>query len=77
MNMKNALNQVWQAIANDLLPSEDDCPEFTGEHVAELVGDYAETYLNGEELKSWKTASWEKKNEWLAEAFPATELYGF
>lgn len=79
MNIKE-LRQVWQAIGCDVLQAignGDECITQTGEEVQSFVGDYAGTYLTGENLAAWQAADWEQRMAWLKEAFPDKELYGF
>ncbi len=77
MNMKSALNAVWEGIGPDLLGPEEDGAEFKGKELQHIIADYAETYLWGEEKEAWKAAPWEQRGEWLKEAFPDNQLYGY
>lgn len=77
MNMKSALNAVWEGIGPDVLDSYGGNPTLNGHTVGQIVADYAQTYLYGEELESWKNASWEQRTAWLSQAFPSTQKYGW
>lgn len=71
------IRSVWDAIANDILPPEDECPVFTGVEVQDIVADYVDTYISREMKPVWNSASWEQKHLWLSDAFPASESYGY
>lgn len=75
--MSAALNNVWEGIANDILPNEDENEDMTGDAVASITADYVETYLQEPQLTEWKAADWDQRDAWLAEAFPKHQLYGF
>ncbi len=80
MDMKRALNSVWEGIGPDLMDGmggEDANPTFTGADLQNIIGDYAETYLYGEELAAWKAADWDQRAAFLKEAFPDKQLYGY
>ena len=78
--MADGLNQVWQAIGCDVLQATGDGDEsvtMTGEEVAAVVVDYADTYLPDDMKLQWRAASYEQRHVWLDEAFSAKSLYGF
>lgn len=80
MSMKRDLNAVWEGIGPDVMEGmggEAANPTLTGEDVANMVGDYADTYLHGESLKQWQAATWDQKALWLGEAFPKDQKYGY
>lgn len=79
--MEQGLFDVWQTIGRDILQSWDcpdgESPTLTGEEVASVTYDYAETYLPKHLVDEWRSASHEQQHIWLEKAFPKSSLYGY
>ncbi len=78
---KDALIDVWHAIANDVLTAEveggNEDPVYTGKEVGDVVADYVETYIDKRLAPEWRGMSYNQRHAKLDEAFPHDQRYGF